>query len=119
MRSQRWRDGKAPDTPRVQGDGGCGHEAGTLAAESHRNGRNEEVPGKERAQAQDKEADPDQVVAVGISQKVTLRTQRLSRAPAPRLPGRPLRRADYNPHHSGSGSRRRRLMGIVVPPSQL
>lgn len=53
---------------------------GTLA-ESHRDGRNEEVPGKERAQAQDKEADPDQVVAVGISQKVTPRTHRL---PAPR-----------------------------------
>lgn len=41
---------------------------------SHRDGGNEEVPGEEGAQPQDEEADPDQVVAVGINQKVTPRT---------------------------------------------
>ena len=41
---------------------------------SHRDSGDEEVPGKEGAQSQDEEADPDQVVAVGISQKVTPRT---------------------------------------------
>lgn len=42
--------------------------------ESHRDSGDEEVPGEEGAQSQDEEADPDQVVAVGISQKVTPRT---------------------------------------------
>lgn len=41
---------------------------------SHRDGSNEEVPGEEGAQSQNEEADPDQVVAVGINQKVTPRT---------------------------------------------
>lgn len=79
---------------------------------SHRDGRDEEVPGQESAQPQDKEADPDQVVAVGISKKVTPRTQLLGRPS--RLPGSPLRRLDYSPHHPGSGSQGRWLMGIVV-----
>lgn len=42
--------------------------------ESHRDGCDEEVPGEEGAQPEDKEADPDQVVAVRIRQKVTRRT---------------------------------------------
>lgn len=41
---------------------------------SHRDSSDEEVPGEEGAQSQDEEADPDQVVAVGIGQKVTPRT---------------------------------------------
>lgn len=57
--------------------------------ESHRDGRNEEVPGKESAQPQDKEADPDQVVAVGISQKVTPRTRRLGCRPPSTPPRSP------------------------------
>lgn len=81
--------------------------------ESHRDGCDEEVPWKEGAQPQDKEADPDQVVAVRISQKVTGRTSSFGRPS--RLPGRLLQRANYNPHHAGSGTRGRRLMGIVVP----
>lgn len=45
-----------------------------IARGSHRDSGNEEVPGEEGAQSQDEEADPDKVVAVGISQKVTPRT---------------------------------------------
>lgn len=51
---------------------------------SHRDGGDEEVPGKEGAQPQDEEADPDQVVAVGISEKVTPRPHAGRPLPPPR-----------------------------------
>lgn len=50
---------------------------------SHRDGGNEEVPGEKGAQPQNEEADPDQVVAVGISQKVTPRTYAWAALAAP------------------------------------
>ena len=85
--------------------------------ESHRDGCDEEVPGEEGAQPEDKEADPDQVVAVRIRQKVTRRTCRSggpSASQTSTLP-HPARRADYNPHHPGSGTGGGGLTGIVVP----
>lgn len=50
---------------------------------SHRDGGNEEVPGEECAQPQNEEADADQVVAVGISQKVIPRTYAWAALAAP------------------------------------
>lgn len=84
------RGEEAPGKPHPKG-----LEEGVLAVatrlprhqESHRDGGDEEVPGKEGAQPQDEEADPDQVVAVGIGGKVTPRTHPPQRAlPPPRPP---------------------------------
>jgi hypothetical protein len=50
---------------------------------SHRDGGNEEVPGEKGAQSQNEEADPNQVVAVGINQKVTPRTYAWAALAAP------------------------------------
>lgn len=50
---------------------------------SHRDGGNEEVPREEGAQPQNEEADADQVVAVGINQKVTPRTYAWATQAAP------------------------------------
>lgn len=55
-----------------------------IGCRSHRDGGNEEVPGEEGAQPQNEEADPDQVVAVGIIQKVTPRTYAWAVLAAPR-----------------------------------
>jgi hypothetical protein len=62
-------------------EGGCAIGL-SVGHESHRDSGNEEVPGKEGAQPQDEEADSDQVVAVGISKKVTRRTHAWAAPPA-------------------------------------
>lgn len=73
--------------------------------ESHRDGCDEEVPGEEGAQPEDK-ADPDQVVAVRIRQKVLRRTSPLA-ASASQTNTLPPRRSEseLQPHHPGSSTR--------------